>query len=73
MEKYCFVYSVDAVTVSGHLDMYGMILDRSEFRDTIRDIRSRNGRIIGIEVSMYDSHGVSVSHRDITHMFVPSH
>lgn len=69
MAKYVFVYSVDAVTVSGNLTGACMILDHPELHDTIREINKLNGHVIGVNVAMYDGAGRKVHERDITFLF----
>ena len=70
MANYTFVYSVDAVTVSGRIDGCCMILDHPELHEFINDVKRRQGHIIGVEVVMYDAIGEPVNNRDLTHMFV---
>lgn len=71
MGKYYFIYSVDAVTVGGRMDVTGMILDHTELSDTINEVRADGGTVQAVGVAMYDDSGALVSERDITHMCVP--
>ena len=70
MEKYYFIYSASAVTISGRLDGACMILDHEELYEFVGDVKRRKGHIINVEVVMYDNSGEPVHHRDITHKFV---
>lgn len=68
--KYYFIYSVNAVTIDGRLDMYGMILDHPELTDTISAVMASGGSLQAVTVAMYDDFGDLISERDITHMYV---
>ena len=71
MERYIFVYSVDAVTTDGRMESYGMILDHPDLAETIGGVSGSGGTVQAVTVAMYDSHGMFISERDVTHMCVP--
>lgn len=65
MEKYYFVYSVDALTIEGKFTTYGMILDHA---DLIQAVMESGKRILGVSVAMYDAGGEFIMDRDITRL-----
>ena len=69
MEKYYFVYSVDAVAPGGSFASYGMILDHAELHDTVNGVISSGSLLQSVTVTMYDSEGVEQSERDITKLY----
>ena len=68
MEKYYFVYSVDAVTIEGAQETAGMILDHAELADTISHFQASGAAVSGVFVTMYDDHGNEVKTRDISRL-----
>ncbi len=70
MEKYYFVYSVDAVTIDGEQETAGMILDHTELTDTISFYQASGAAVSGVFVTMYDDQGNEVKTRDISRMVI---
>jgi hypothetical protein len=70
MEKYYFVYSVDAVTIDGDQETAGMILDHAELTDTISYYQASGAAVSGVFVTMYDCKGDEVKTRDISRMVI---
>ena len=68
MEKYYFVYSVDAVTVYGEQETAGMILDHTELADTISHFQASGAAVSGVFVTMYDGQGHEIKTRDISRL-----
>lgn len=66
MEKYYFVYSVDAVTIEGAQETVGMILDHAELTDTVSDFHASGAAVSGVFVTMYDCQGHEIKTRDIS-------
>lgn len=70
MEKYYFVYSVDAVTIDGDQETVGMILDHAELTDTISGFQASGAAVSGVFVTMYDDQGNEVNTRDISGIII---